>query len=638
MPQALTVGQREFIQSAISHLVDLSPEEKQLGQEVAQIKQALEEKVLPEEHDYAQLQKCYFNPTAYFHRLEELNPDICVGLVQECILEFISEKIEKSGTLAQKEPSYLEWSLSPYLEKLHHLENAAAFTTPFRSQEMIAEVEDHPWQIPVDTAKIFTAEFIQMRQSRLLQVKITIHMDNWLPLYGETIKYPAHLENDRQEDEFMNARQPFASKKAEQQVIAVLLNHLVGLSLVTPTQKMRASEGAKNLLAYRFYFNAIHKGQINFSELMYIGPHQTQCLVEPAVIGLLKAKKCGLGFAKNLMPAELSVIKNHYYFDELIHSHISLLEIKGVYISQSAILYLPSIIYLQKKGKISFADAKTISPEALPFFKRELCLQLLMENKVSFQDAKRLKAAEVALVTEPFYTAAIFNGRLSISDIKRFSTKEIENLLFPPLLKLLKKNKISLDEAKESTWGFHFGSRLIGLFEGVPYQKEGKSDDINSLKKDLEQTADSDPFYSRKELCHQAIKIFFHYLQQELAHECESLSPIHSNYTHFLNELLLLDNSPEEKNLSPGRDYFLLTHQIMELIKLKIAFFENHPEQRFSKRARITFSLFAMSNTEDIQRIKDLQLKMAPVAFLANLYHTVFEPQVSHFLPSFEKN
>src|SRR5690349_20079095 len=127
MPQALTVGQKEFICSAISHLVDLSPEEDQLRQEVSQIKEALDERALPEEHDYAQLQKCFFNPTGYFHRLENLNPDISIGLVQECILDFIAEQIEKNCSLAQIEPSRLEWDLFPYLEKLFDPENIDVF-------------------------------------------------------------------------------------------------------------------------------------------------------------------------------------------------------------------------------------------------------------------------------------------------------------------------------------------------------------------------------------------------------------------------------------------------------------------------------------------------------------------------------
>ena len=448
---ALTEGQKEFIHTTISHLIDLSSEENQLGHEIAGLKLALEENPLEGRHEQAQLQKCYFNPTAWFHRLEHLNPDISVGLVQEYILELIRNRVEEACGLAHLDATTLNWNPTTYLEKLHRLENIEAFETTFHSQPLIFDTGDHPWQIPINKEKIFTAEFIQLRDFRLLQVQINVDLPGWRPLDGQMIEYPDYVETDEDEDNFMRAQQPVASKEAELRVIDSLLQHLVTTGILTPLQKVRASLGAKKLLVYRFYFNAVSQRTLDFGELIQLGLNQADHLSEPAVTSLIGAGKCDVGIAKNFTPPELTVIKNPFYSHEIIHDRIDLQEVRGISKSQSHIVNLPGVIYLQRKGKISFSAAKTINPNAAPVFKSEPCLRLILEDKTPFQEVNRLKADAALLFAESFYTGEVFLEHLSLDEIKRYSPEEIKNLLFPPLIELQKINKASRVDAKAAT-------------------------------------------------------------------------------------------------------------------------------------------------------------------------------------------
>ena len=81
----------------------------------------------------------------------------------------------------------------------------------------------------------------------------------------------------------------------------------------------------------------------------------------------------------------LEVIANPFYLEAILANRLSLNQIKPVTLEQSKALNLPGVIYLQIKAKINFSEAKTIYQEALPFFKNESCLYLLMHDFISFE-------------------------------------------------------------------------------------------------------------------------------------------------------------------------------------------------------------------------------------------------------------
>lgn len=451
MTHTLTVAQKDFIRSTISHLFDLPTEEAALRLEVAKIKEALQASPLEDQHDYAQLQKCYQQPTAYLQRLEDMNADLSVGLVQEYLIDICSQQIEAACATGGIEPVTVEWTPQPYLERLHQPENLDNFNLIFRSQPPAFDVGDHPWQIPVEPEKIFTAQFIPDYNTRQLHVSITIDLPNWNNLEGMSIEFPDDIITDNDEDNFIRELQPSVRENAEKLVGETLLDYLAQKGVITDSQRRRASTHAKKIIAHRFYFNAVLEDKIKFEDLMQLGPKQASNLAEKTIITLMAAGKCDLLTAKNLTSHSLQVLKNYYYFHEVLQDKLDLLAITCASKNHLLTLNLPSVIHLQQKEKISFPEVLTIHHDAIPIFRHPLCVQLFEQNKVTLHDINQLKTEQIALLLDPYYLTAIFNDELSIAEIKYFSSHEIHNLLFPPLILLQKNNLISRAIAKTAT-------------------------------------------------------------------------------------------------------------------------------------------------------------------------------------------
>lgn len=450
--QALNERQREFIQSILDDLLDLPSEEKELTVEIAQLELALQEDPLDPEHRYAQLQKCFLHPTDCFFHLEVFNPDISIGLVQEHVLQSLTQLIQKAAS-SETPLSSLGWN--PEVARAKLREDCEAFSRPFKSASSPFDSGIHPWQIFVPSEKIYTIELIQQREFLQIQVLIKIDLPNWGVLEGQPIEYPNDVQTDEEEDRFVLGQHTIIRDAAEKQVSDVLLDHLVKASWITPEEKQLIKPGAQFLLLHRFYFNAVAEGRIPFRVLKDINANQANLLVEPALMALIDAGKCDVGFVENLTPAEFNVCKNPYYLKRVLEDPktqnlppLTLQEFKGVSSEKSFLLNLPSVTSLQQQGKMSYQQAKEIHPRVTPIFQSQLCIQLILEDKLPITRIRSLKRKNALLLATEYYTAELFKERLSLDEIDQFSEYEVDNLLQPSLIELQKRGHLSRNDAK----------------------------------------------------------------------------------------------------------------------------------------------------------------------------------------------
>lgn len=442
MPQALDTFQRELIQNIIDDILDLPSEKKDLQEEITQLKLALDEKPLNANHRYAQLQKCYHHPTAYFQRLEASNPNITVGAVQEHILHCLEEALLKVAPFGT-DLSLWGWNLKSYRDKLH-------FSSPFRSLPSSFDL-DHPWQMPASPEKMYGIQLSQARTLRELQVEIRIDLPDSKPMHGETIRYPEGLRFDYEEDEFVREKHDEIRQAAEKKVSEVLLRKLADSGKMEASQADLATEAFQNLLVYKFYFAAILEGKFPIRKLLNVSARHLEILTEPAIMALLREAKCDLESAKNLQQGEFALCKEPYYSQKILQGLMAFQEIQGVSREQSFILNLPSIIYLQKQGKINFSQAKAIPVNALPFFRNQLCLQMLMKDQIPLDVIQPLRRSQASLLAHDYYAGEVFNGRLKVDPINTWTEDQIERLLLPPLIELQAKRGLSLNAAMNAS-------------------------------------------------------------------------------------------------------------------------------------------------------------------------------------------
>ena len=173
MPQALSETQKETIAATIMHMIDLASEASALAVSVNKLKRVISEELLANHDEDAMLQKCFLQPTACFHRLENLNPDISIASVQIYILAYLSTEIEKAAQLAGTTLERLGWDPSLTLQAIAANEDAAR---PFISEPLRIDSGEEPWQIPIDPRKIFKAEFRQLEDFRQIQLKVFIDL------------------------------------------------------------------------------------------------------------------------------------------------------------------------------------------------------------------------------------------------------------------------------------------------------------------------------------------------------------------------------------------------------------------------------------------------------------------------------
>lgn len=449
LKSALTEQQEAVIRDVLDALIDLPSDETSLRGEIASLTLALDEPLLDPNHPFAQLQKCYQDPTACFYRLEEMNQNITVGMVQKFILTYLGEMLAKA---APPNTNLEAWGWDParHLEKLYQFQpnSLGTFSTPFISQSSDFDVDD-PWQIPERSELIYRIT-LQSTEDRRLQVKIHIDLPDCPLLDDDWIDYPTQVETDEEEDAFIYAKHLEIQEEAEIRVGEQLVRYLRIKKKITLEERRQAGFETKQLLTYRYYFAALLEGKMKLSELLSLSPDQAHTLAQPAMIALHRAGKCELAFAKGLKRCELAVCINPYYSDQILHDQMLADDLKGLSPEQSTLLNLPTVIHLQRKGKISYFQAKAIAKSALPIFKSERCIEMILSDQLPFEEVSTFEARRAELLGNDYYASEVLNDHLSLSEIHELSDEEIDNLLLPCFIELQKKGRLSLQASKNA--------------------------------------------------------------------------------------------------------------------------------------------------------------------------------------------
>lgn len=437
----LTNSQQDYINSSIGHFFMDLPEDPQAFDQIEKEIALAFERKLEEKSDFYFLQQCIYQPEYNLRRVEEeSNSGISVGDIQKHIFTYTTNELQK---VAQKINVDLK-ALSNIKDAfMNSCENNQA---PFQSRKLAEESKGSPLDIDKEDWELFEAKIIEIDD---LTLETIVEVRVMLPSREITdvisMKFPPTVlkadvtEQDRQDysasgffvmtqDEFHEHATINAKIRAKHLAIEKVGDYFVEKGLVNE----KDVEGyyfcpGIDLIAHQYYFKLINEKQVSLEKIASIESKRLPILTAPHIVDLLESKQIAFADALKLTPWHTRLVMASYYRQQLRDKHLDAKQILALTKKDCQQLVLPCVIRLMEQGRLSFANAKSLSPFACMLLTSEFYFRLIDKDPQILNLIKNISEEKAAMLLMPGMMRHV-NDRQDVVCALRFGDDEFKLL------------------------------------------------------------------------------------------------------------------------------------------------------------------------------------------------------------------
>lgn len=421
----------ERIELSINYFFDLPTDSVKLQEHVSKIKDAFQLELKAnntkgDEESYLLLQNIISCPEEYLEPLENIKAEVTIGEVQTHIIKLATHFIKNAATEVKQTLASLKWDEPNILAALK-IKIGEKFNQPFKTQRrIIPTIQIEPLASP-DIYQVTLEEKLQQ-----LQLESTITID--LGRGPFIIRYTYELESIDELKETI--RQAFTD--GENIAIKKALTHL---------KILEASPSIKKLVIHSYYFNLFKTNPTIVNEVRNISSVETETLLWPSVVNLLKLNKCDIAIAKNITKAEVRVFECSFYYQKIISNELNVHDFLGITSRKSKNITSPNITQLIQLKKITLEKAKKISTSYRTLLQCEYYFKRILTNDLKFRKLRRISSEQSITLTTPIIIYLIETKKTTFKFVlsHSFSTQCQELLKDPLFLNFVQCGMINLD-------------------------------------------------------------------------------------------------------------------------------------------------------------------------------------------------
>ncbi|EKD71974.1 MAG: hypothetical protein ACD_46C00042G0001 [uncultured bacterium] len=419
----LNDAQKEYIKSAISHLIDFPNDAQTLSIEIAKLNEALSEN---KQNDYTILSECLRNPEKFFPKTHTYVPveneadaakktanPVTYDDIQTYIIDLITENIQEAakkadvslteniqeGIKTRAKKNSLIWNKKNILSLF--LYKSFPPNKPFQTNDIAVNSDVNLlWKIDVNDDRNYTATLVPSPNTNSVDIKLFIELPNKPAMEGTT-KFastllrnvngsyvPRTFQNDRQENDYIQSLKLSAAVYAETLAAEIVFNYLSNIGIINFTELLSTHhvkkkvevthtipDGIKRLLTNKSFVSLLENKIVSYHEIKTITVEEAEMITHPNVISLLKKKLF-------LLQKILSYVKN----PDLLH-----------------ILMIPDYAKLIELNPILLGDFAKLKSEQLKLFVHPFVVTMLAAKKIRHEEVADLPFAIKKLFDSQFY-------------------------------------------------------------------------------------------------------------------------------------------------------------------------------------------------------------------------------------------
>ncbi len=383
----LSESQKDFIESAVNHLLDFeTTSEKEL-------QEAMTSPVEPD-HEFFWLRACLLKPTESLRGLETQGKTATVGEVQMYIIELIMHCIEESHPNISIKKEDLTKQLSPNQSKLL-----------FKSKIIVKNTD--PWHLPTPEGKIYTQR-IRLIEKRnhaqettfvvMLDVSVTLAAPKIINHSLEIDTLPRSYSNNQAENAFIQASKVKAKTKAIEFAIQSVIDHLAKKHFKNKLSIKINDFSALKLFLDNQFFKLLDENKIFFLDVIELNSTQLKILVHPSMIALIQKNPDTFNLITQLSLAQ-SQVASHPSFSSMDQKEI--LKIASTLSPRRAKLLIhPHITRLIQTGKLSIKNILEIPFHSSTLLTSALYVDFFIKKDIPWKDIKKIDPSHIHFYME----------------------------------------------------------------------------------------------------------------------------------------------------------------------------------------------------------------------------------------------
>lgn len=467
---SLIQAQKDFIKSAIDHLIDFPSDLATLSQEISKLVEALTKSVEPS-HDYYFLRKCIVDTKETMLGIEKFNADVKLGEIQNYIIELTLEQVKTAAGNNAAVMQNLANKINLVLPTLIPQENNE---TPFKTEPPPSS-NQLPWQMIYDEGQIHSSRlYVDQDGTVFLEAKTNF------PLFSYKVTAPlSHMkyvdpEIPNPEFNFLYSLISNAKIEATRLMKNFVLKYLYDSYLIHDYlyNNIARNKHANQILTHEYYLQQIINRTLYPVFLTTISKNASDSLVDPSVVSLVKKHEVTLNQALALTPTQTQLVST--FFLALKNNRIDIHDILTTKDEQSKILLTPLIINFinQEPPKLSFKKARKLPSFLKQIFTSPLYMDYFSREDIDWEKLCGFTENDCEFILDPKIAALIINDVLDLKNINNLMPELFITLARPKINKLLTDKKLSLPELED------LSLNKIALIESHPYLSEWLAQDV----------------------------------------------------------------------------------------------------------------------------------------------------------------
>lgn len=407
----LTIAQKDFIEAAISHLLDFSCDAKSLKAQALLVHEALHHTVTAA-HDYYQLRQCLLKPTQNLQGLERCGSNdptqaATVTEVQQHIMTLCCHKLRSSAYISNTNLSDLG------LDHWDNLIPETQSTVIFKSESIPTQTQFMPWEFIHEIGQIGYSSLVIRENLQQIDLKIRL----WLPneSYCLTINHVGDIPQDTDIAQFLSGLIPNMLEATVAYTKAFLLQRFsFEWQDVASKEQAHIDHAFSHLISNEYYLQCLLEDPRNITPLLNVSTTELRQLLDPITISLLKNNFCTIQQAKQLTHEQVMVAS---CYTNLIQHR-----------------------------KLLFHELAQLNPAQCKLMAHPVIANLIKQNKLRCEDAKNLPSVFLKILSVNFYLDYFSRHDINWSLYTSIDTQQGARLLHPRVLKLISANILSADD------------------------------------------------------------------------------------------------------------------------------------------------------------------------------------------------
>lgn len=443
---ALATAQKEFLLTAIEHLLDFSNEETALLDELQALKQALLNEV-DTSHPFYFLSRCYQYPNEMLHGIEkmQLNQPLSLQDIQLGMLELIHAAIVSAAEKASLSLTKEQWDVSAFKNMI-----TASASTPFVCTQTRQGNYQFPWENIGEEDDLFCASLFLRDYFIGIKITITLPYQTLTITVDEFSKLPLYLTSEEEVYDFLVSTIPTAKQAA----IAITADHLIkclmehGFRDPILLNKLYNASFC-DLICNRFYFQQLLNEKILIRKIAFISHYLVPFLLNKTIKSLIQHQIMEIKDVKYFNQRSLHVAENYYLL--LLNKQIKINEIRYIQRHAYKILMQPIIANLIKLQALPFHKAKKLPVHLIPLLTSDLYMDFLLQHRIKWSRLMPLSADDCAFLLQPSVALLIKNNVFKLEHTHFIPLALRQTLLQKPIYDLMVKQVMSIDDLLQLT-------------------------------------------------------------------------------------------------------------------------------------------------------------------------------------------